>query len=226
MFHWICPECGREIPPSAKECAACDPKAQPAPSPLETKAAPAPADPPPAAPEPEPLPDAVLALAEQVRAAQEEFAPEPETRMAPIAAPAPREVEAQKPAVTALLPPSPVIALLAPPQPALAPAEVSTLFAEPPPQPVAQAQATRIEASPAPPAVPRPTLLSSEPAAQEQPPSGSWLRLAPLQDYTAAATQAMRPAAPSTGARGADSGPRMTLPGPSLPPQLVALQNA
>jgi|SRR5579863_1851623 len=25
MFHWICPECGREIPPAVKECAACDP---------------------------------------------------------------------------------------------------------------------------------------------------------------------------------------------------------
>src|SRR5438105_15799608 len=27
MFHWICPECGREIPPSVRECAACDPTA-------------------------------------------------------------------------------------------------------------------------------------------------------------------------------------------------------
>ncbi len=25
MFHWICPECGREIPPAVRECAACDP---------------------------------------------------------------------------------------------------------------------------------------------------------------------------------------------------------
>jgi hypothetical protein len=25
MFHWICPECGREIPPAVKECPACDP---------------------------------------------------------------------------------------------------------------------------------------------------------------------------------------------------------
>jgi hypothetical protein len=25
MFHWICPECGREIPPAVKHCAACDP---------------------------------------------------------------------------------------------------------------------------------------------------------------------------------------------------------
>jgi hypothetical protein len=27
MFHWICPECGREIPPSVRECQACDPSA-------------------------------------------------------------------------------------------------------------------------------------------------------------------------------------------------------
>ena len=29
MFHWICPECGREIAPQAKECAACEPSATP-----------------------------------------------------------------------------------------------------------------------------------------------------------------------------------------------------
>jgi hypothetical protein len=27
MFHWICPECGREIAPTVRECPACDPKA-------------------------------------------------------------------------------------------------------------------------------------------------------------------------------------------------------
>ena len=27
MFHWICPECGREISPTVLECSACDPKA-------------------------------------------------------------------------------------------------------------------------------------------------------------------------------------------------------
>jgi len=27
MFHWICPECGREIPPTVRECPSCDPKA-------------------------------------------------------------------------------------------------------------------------------------------------------------------------------------------------------
>jgi hypothetical protein len=27
MFHWICPECGREIPPTVRECRSCDPAA-------------------------------------------------------------------------------------------------------------------------------------------------------------------------------------------------------
>jgi flagellar basal body-associated protein FliL len=35
MFHWICPECGREIPPAIKECPACDPRAVAQPA-LET----------------------------------------------------------------------------------------------------------------------------------------------------------------------------------------------
>ncbi len=33
MFHWICPECGREIPPSVKQCSNCDPQAAPPPPP-------------------------------------------------------------------------------------------------------------------------------------------------------------------------------------------------
>src|ERR1700676_3105978 len=27
MFHWICPECGREIAPTVRECSVCDPVA-------------------------------------------------------------------------------------------------------------------------------------------------------------------------------------------------------
>ncbi len=30
MFHWICPECGREIAPAVKECPVCDPQILPA----------------------------------------------------------------------------------------------------------------------------------------------------------------------------------------------------
>jgi hypothetical protein len=29
MFHWICPECGREIAPGVKECPVCDPQPSP-----------------------------------------------------------------------------------------------------------------------------------------------------------------------------------------------------
>jgi hypothetical protein len=29
MFHWICPECGREIAPTVRECPVCDPSAAP-----------------------------------------------------------------------------------------------------------------------------------------------------------------------------------------------------
>lgn len=39
MFHWICPECGREIPPSVKECSICDPQAAPVPTPVLTAVA-------------------------------------------------------------------------------------------------------------------------------------------------------------------------------------------
>src|SRR5579872_333052 len=88
MFHWICPECGREIPPAVKECPACDPSAtiempvvraaEPTPvaevkpveqKPLEPAAAATTAVTAPVPVEPEPV-DPLLALAETVRAAQ------------------------------------------------------------------------------------------------------------------------------------------------------------
>src|SRR5438094_964856 len=62
MFHWICPECGREIPPAMKECPVCDP------------AAPSITSPPPTLPElrvePEIGPEVLLALAEEIREVQ------------------------------------------------------------------------------------------------------------------------------------------------------------
>ena len=60
MFHWICPECGREIPPAMKECPACDPAAAPLP--------PAPAPIREVRVEPEIGAEAVLALAEEAAA--------------------------------------------------------------------------------------------------------------------------------------------------------------
>src|SRR5579883_3163932 len=66
MFHWICPECGREIPPAVKECPACDPKAQvqPIPAALAPVVAETPV-------EPVPLPLAAL----QIRLDPAEAAP-------------------------------------------------------------------------------------------------------------------------------------------------------
>src|SRR6266851_790572 len=52
MFHWICPECGREIPPAVKECPACD-RAE---APVAAVSA-----------EPEIGPDVLLVLAEEIR---------------------------------------------------------------------------------------------------------------------------------------------------------------
>ncbi len=65
-----------------------------------------------------------------------------------------------------------------------------------------------------------------EPPYADNPPSGSRLQLAPLQDYASTASTAVRPAPPPTQILMPDSGPRMTLPGPTLPPALVSLQSA
>src|ERR1017187_951485 len=73
MFHWICPECGREIPPSVMECPACDLKAAPSPAPVESAREILPA----ASTEPEIALDPLLVLAEQIRAAQVECPPAP-----------------------------------------------------------------------------------------------------------------------------------------------------
>jgi len=68
--------------------------------------------------------------------------------------------------------------------------------------------------------------VSPAPGTQtEKHPSGSWLKLVPLQDYSAAAARAMRPAAPPVKILAADSGPRVTLPGPALPQQLNVREN-
>ena len=59
-----------------------------------------------------------------------------------------------------------------------------------------------------------------------KPPSGSWLPMAPLQNYKAAASRAMQPIAPVAKILTPDSGPRITLPGPALPPELNSLQDS
>ena len=54
MFHWICPECGCEIPPAVKECPRCEPAYHP-----DAQSASAAEPVPSPAPEPEALPPAV-----------------------------------------------------------------------------------------------------------------------------------------------------------------------
>lgn len=124
MFHWLCPECGREIAPSVGECAACEPK--PARVPALTEA-----------------PGAPLLLAAPILDKVDDLSP------------------------GANLPPS----------------------------------------------------------APVDPPSEAWLPLAPLQDYSPAASRIIQAAAPSLKILTPDSRPRVTLPGPALPPELASPQD-
>jgi hypothetical protein len=71
-----------------------------------------------------------------------------------------------------------------------------------------------------------PATLPAEDPVEDKAPSGSWLPLAPLQDYSSAASRAMKPAVPASKILMPDSGPRITLPGPTLPPELASFQNA
>src|ERR1035438_2724999 len=107
MFHWICPECGREISPSVRACQACDPSAvastvvepvqsallveaaapTPLPAVIDLKPEPQTAGATPAEPSPEPV------AAEQVR--HVEAAPEPEPAVAEVLAAEPEPVAAQ-----------------------------------------------------------------------------------------------------------------------------------
>jgi hypothetical protein len=198
------------------------------------------------------VPDPLLALAEEIRAAQT-------ARAAAIAAPpdstglrelagavglqqqspvSPEPAHYAGPAARSVQPSTPekisvaaeaaeiaevatAVALLAPPQPEIAPEPVGI----PEMRPVALAP----ESQPA--AEPEPFVLA-EP--QEQPaalapelqPEGPTLPLAPMQDYTPATRRSIMPVPPRIQILGADSGPRITLPGPTLPPELTRLQDA
>jgi hypothetical protein len=99
MFHWICPECGREIPPAVRECPACDPAsvaqaAAPEPAPpaaeFESLAAPPVETPRETLPEPglevEPLDAAAHLAAAPLDAASPESEPTPLPEPEPVAA--------------------------------------------------------------------------------------------------------------------------------------------
>ena len=222
MFHWICPECGREIPPAVKECPACDPRARLAPVEM------APAH------EREPSPDPLLALAEHIRKAQQAPLPEPELVAIGVAAavavavaePEPLAIASPAPlqiSITQFFPKCEAVALLPPPP------EVETI----PPAPLAASTTVPVSAAVVahapemakPQPVPNATAMITD-LPPETFPSGSWLRLAPLQNYTVAAGKRMRPAPPRDGVLLSEAGPRITLPGPTLPPNLASLQNA
>jgi hypothetical protein len=80
-----------------------------------------------------------------------------------------------------------------------------------------------VNALAAPPAPGAPVPQAVEPSV-EHPPSGSWLNLAPLQNYKAATRHSLQPATLPSKIVAHDTGPRITLPGPTLPPELVSLQ--
>jgi len=110
------------------------------------------------------------------------------------------------------------LALLAPPEAAPAPLETAAIQATP--EPVAST------AQLVPPQLPIAGLASPDDPSPGKPPSGSWLQLAPLQDYSAATAHSMQPVPLAAKILTPDSGPRMTLPGPTLPPELARFQNA
>ena len=226
MFHWICPECGREISPTVRECPACDPKAiavEPAPPVvpalvLEAPAAPEPAPPPlpePAPAEPVPVAAAPVARIPTDPASLRELAialgildPEPPLAANPVAEPAaatssPVEEPALAPvAALALVLATPVLEIGAP-QAALA------LLAPP-------------EAAPA----PEPPSIPAQSTTPEMSVPGPLLAMAPLQSYSPRAGRPIQPAPPKTRILMPDSGPRITLPGPTLPPELLSLKDA
>jgi len=96
----------------------------------------------------------------------------------------------------------------------------------PPPvrETIAPPPAALVEAPPAPEATG--VVASGISSLADAPPSGSRLALAPLQSYKSAAGRAMHPAVPSSKILAQESTPKITLPGPALPPQLVSLQSA
>ena len=177
MFHWICPECGREIPPAVKECAACDPSSVEAsvvvaePSKVEVAAGslaaangseangPAAlkgaADP----PRPPSLPEPLLRLAQKLREAgigtAPAFALAPANAAALAAAPAP--APALEPPVSA---PKPAAAAPEAPHPS------SPL---PPIVPAAQPQMLLLESSAAAIALLAPPELDPEPQPEPRP---------------------------------------------------------
>jgi hypothetical protein len=109
----------------------------------------------------------------------------------------------------------------APPEASPAPLETAVIQASP--EPVASTAQTVTQLVP--PQRQITGFASPDDSSSGKAPSGSWLQLAPLQHYSAA-TRAMEPFPFAAKILTPDSGPRMTLPGPTLPPELARFQNA
>jgi len=116
---------------------------------------------------------------------------------------APEQVPAAEAAVAA-------VALLALPEPE------KTLILEP----VALAPVPEPAVAPEPPPQTQPVALA------HSEPEGPTLPFAPMQEYTPATSRSILPVPPRQQILAADSGPRITLPGPTLPPELTRLQDA
>jgi hypothetical protein len=145
----------------------------------------------------------------------------------PVAAIQYEVAEAEVPQALALAEPSapePVSVQLAP-LPATDPLETTQRFEIP------IAAAAPALPSPVIEARPEPFVPAPEPEVHAEPqgpaePEGPALPFAPMQQYTPATSKSIRPVPPRVQILAADSGPRITLPGPTLPPELTRLQDA
>ena len=270
MFHWICPECGREIAPTVRECPACDPRAAVAVA-VEDSAPPLASvshGPTPAVPAlyggghaglnayPEMAPNPLLVLARRLhdqRPATESTpvsgAPEPAAPETPP--PVPASLAPDLPAVRLLASSAPV-ALLPPPEPAPIepePIKLEAIRLEPirpqpldAPKPVEEIDppwatplsllavapvgaAAKTPAAPQP-ARPTPAPVTWNSLKERAAAPGPTLPLGVLEDNRASVLPKIQPAPPSRSVLIPDVGPRITLPGPALPPQLTSLEQA
>jgi hypothetical protein len=204
------------------------------------------------------VPDPLLALAEEIRAAQaaraaaqirqpnsdgllelseavgtqqvEPAAPVQKTE--PVSAPVEPSVPAEQShvveeVVAAAAVAATAVALLAPPEhepaPSIAPEpvgfhELRPAALAPELQPAAEPEPVALAEPQSPPAV-----LAPEPQPELE---GPTLPFAPMQNYTPATSRSIMPVPPPQQILSADSGPRITLPGPTLPPELTRLQDA
>jgi len=181
-------------------------------------------------PEPETFADRLADLAERLHGEHIQYAPS--RIVESVAAPRPRvEQAAERPPLILdviparpLLAPPPTLLLLAEPQPPAIAAELPAqeVF-HPRPSHPARSQPPR-GAEPSVPSAPGEVRLPDRPGRVAAP------ALGPFQDYFKAADRQMRPAMYSTKVAGSAAAsatePRVTLPGPALPRELMSLQAA